>query len=295
MLVNSITRGNGVALPQQVEVLPDTYQQLLERALVRFRADDRVRAVWLGGSLARGTADSASDLDLLLAVDDGAYEEFVAGWRAWLADITPTVIASAVPFVEGAFYSVTSGFERFDVVVERVSALPASFYRTRVVVFDQDGLDGHVPAPVSGRGPSADAVSALVTEYFRISAVETILVRDDWLLAREHLHVVSSLIYRLFLEANAPLPMMGVKQWATKLNHRQRAVLLSLPTAASEVEELRHAHLAHACAFLTNAEALARQLGQLWPAELEDAAAAHLRRTLGLDDPYPRSPEALAV
>ena len=279
--------------PQELEVLPEGYQILFRRASEHFFADPRVRAVWLGGSLARGTADRASDLDVLVAVDDATYPSFVDAFRTWLSEITPTVIAAAVPFVEGAFYSVTPGFERFDVAVERSSMIEATPYRTRVVVFDRDGLDRQLPPAVEGPGPSPDVVSSLITEYFRISAVETILVRDDWLLAREHLHVVSSLIYRLFVEANAPLPMMGIKQWSTKLTDAQRAALLGLGTAASDVAALRTAHLASAAVFVTNAEVLARRLGVVWPIALEEAAGAHLRRHLGAVDPYPRLPTIL--
>jgi hypothetical protein len=40
--------------------------------------------------------------------------------------------------------------------------------------------------------------------------------------------------------------------------------------------------------FLTNAEAMARWLGIVWPDALEQAARAHVGGLLGLDDPYPR-------
>ena len=281
--------------PAELDVLPAGYQTLFDRAVERLAQDERIRAVWLGGSFGRGTADRASDLDLLVAVHDDAYDDFVGSWASWLAGVTPTVISAGVPFVDGAFYSVTPGFERFDVVVERASAVASTSHRARVVVFDKDDLDRQVPATEAGPGPSPAVVASLITEYFRISAVETILVRDDWLLAREHLHVVSSLLYRLFVESNAPLPMMGVKQWSTKLDEAQRAVLLSLPTSAGDVGELRVAHLAGASAFVTNAEALAGRLEVAWPMALEDAAAAHLRRYLEIEDPYPRAAAVLAV
>ena len=188
----------------------------------------------------------------------------------------------------------TPDFERFDVVVEPVSALPTTFFRSRVTLFDRDGLTARIPPPEPGPGPSADAVRGLVTEYFRISAVESILVRDDWLLAREHVHVVASLVHRLFVESNAPLPPMGVKQWSAKLTPGQRSALASLPTDAADVAGLRTAHLAMAAVFVPTAEALARRPGVPWPHDLEAAAAAHLREVLGLDDPYPRTGRAVA-
>jgi hypothetical protein len=64
--------------------------------------------------------------------------------------------------------------------------------------------------------------------------------------------------------------------------------MASLPMTAANVEELREAHLAVAELFLTNAEAMARWLGIVWPDALEQAARAHVGGLLGLDDPYPR-------
>lgn len=281
--------------PAVLQDLPESYLRLFDRAEEHLRADHRVRAMWLGGSLARGTADAASDLDLVLAVADEDFDEFTSGWRDWLAEITPSVLAAEVPFVKGIIYSITPGFERLDFVVEPVSALPTTAHQFRAVVFDRDGLDGQVPRLSSGVGPSPSTVEALITEYFRVNAVETILVRDDWLLAREHLHLVTSLIYRLLVEANAPLPPMGVKQWSTKLTPEQSALLLSLPSDCSNLDELREAHSQLAAAFVSNASRLAEQLNIPWPDDLEAAAAAHLRRHLHLEQPFARSPAAVVV
>lgn len=283
------------SVPAAIEALPSGYHALFARAREVLEADDRVRAVWLAGSLARGTADAASDLDLIIAVADDHHEAFTATWRDWLSEITPTVLAEELPFAAGSFHSITPGFERFDVVVEVASATSTTFFPIREQVFDRDGLTAQLPGGEAPPGPSPDAVGGLIREYFRISAVETILVRDDWLLAREHLHLVHSLTYRLFVEANAPLPAMGVKQWSTKLTPAQRTALSSLPTDAADLEEFRGAQLATADVFLTNAEVLARRLQVEWPDELEAAAAQHLREQMGIDQPYPRGGSVRAV
>lgn len=274
--------------PDALAVLPDGYVRLFQRARARLEPDEAVRGLWLGGSLARGTADAASDLDLLVAVADAQLDEFASAWRRWLADITPTVLAEELPFAKGSFYSVTPGFERLDVVVEPVSSLDTTFFRWREAVFDKDGLSARVPAPDGDDDGSEQRVAALVTEYFRASAVETILVRDDWLLAREHLHFVGSLIYRLFVESNAPLPPMGVKQWKARLTEPQQHVLGGLPVTVSGIEELRRAHLELATVFVTNAETFCTRRGVTWPHQLEAAAAGHLRRQLDLEEPHPR-------
>ena len=37
--------------------------------------DERIRVIWLTGSVARGTADSSSDVDLRIAVTDESYQK----------------------------------------------------------------------------------------------------------------------------------------------------------------------------------------------------------------------------
>ena len=45
---------------------------LIERLTLGLAADDRIAAAWLGGSLGRGDGDDWSDIDLWLAIEDGA-------------------------------------------------------------------------------------------------------------------------------------------------------------------------------------------------------------------------------
>jgi hypothetical protein len=232
------------------------------------------------------TADAASDLDLLVAVADEHHQAFAASWRDWLAEITPTVLAEEQWFSKGSFWSITPGFERLDVVVEAVSHIPTTMFPIRVAVFDRDGLTSLLPRP-GDRGPSASIVAKLIEDWFHFSAMpETILWRQDWLLAAEHLHFLRDLLYKLFVEGNKPLPPMGIKRWSEKLSAEQRAELRHLPTSVASGEELVAAHLAISKVFLSCARPLARRLEVTWPAALEDAATRHLREVLTLADPY---------
>lgn len=268
--------------------LPAGYRALFDRAVEVFASESHVRGMWLSGSLARGTADVASDLDVLVAVDDEHYDEFATSWRAWLEAITPTVLAEELPFAKGSSWSVTPGFERFDVVVERASDIESTFFRTRLAVFDHDRLTARMPPASPGAGPNPDKVRSLVEQWFHFSAMlETILVRQDWLLADEHLHFLSGLVYQLFVEANAPTPAMGVKQWSAKLSDVQRETMLALPRSARSVPELVTAHLALSRAFIDTAGPLADALGVPWPDALAEAATAHLRDVLHIEEPYP--------
>ncbi len=260
-----------------LDFLEPGYRPLFERAVAVFEADERVRALWLSGSLARGEADAMSDLDLIVTVRDADLAEFAAGWRDWLAEITPTLIARELPFAPGSLHSVGPGRERLDVVVEKVSALPVTFHRTRLAVFDHDGLAGSVPAP-DEHGPRAAVVADLVEEFFRdYGLLPVATTRQDWLLALEGIHLMRGLLYRLFVEMNAPLPPMGVKQWSRKLTKDQRLVLEALPAAEARRESVLAANEAVAVAFVQHARRACDTLGVAWPDALEDATCAYLR------------------
>jgi hypothetical protein len=257
--------------------LPAGYRDLLDRARRVLESDERVRALWLGGSLARGDADAASDLDLLVAVRDDARSELAAEWRSWLARITPTVIARALPFLPGSLYSVTPDGLRLDVVVEPVGALANTPFRTRRVVFDRDELTSRIPAPTA-TGPSRERIAGLIEEFFRdVGMFDVAITRRDLLLGNEGIHMTRSLLYQLFCEANAPLPPRGVKQWSAKLQPAQRELLESLPTGASDGSALVGATAAVYQAFLRSAREIAADHGIAWPSDLEASVRAHLR------------------
>ena len=270
-----------------MERLPPGYHALYDRVVATLQADERVRALWMSGSLARGDADRASDLDFLVAVGDEVHDSFAEGWREWVEAITPTVLVDLLPFLPGSIHAITPAYERFDVVVERVGALRTTPFRTRVLIFDRDGEAEMVPQPEPGRGPNAGRVTKLVTDWFHFTGmVETVLWRDEWLLGTEHVQFMRSRLYQLYVEANAPLPSMGLKRWTQKLTEHQASVLATLPTAVHSRTDLVDAHLAYSHAFLAVARPLAAQLGAEWPAVLEAAASAHLREILGLEEPY---------
>src|SRR5437899_3111446 len=165
-------------------VLGDGYGALLDRAVATLSADPRVHAVWLGGSFARGDADAASDIDLLVAVVDEHLDGFADEWRTWLAAITPTVIAEPLAFLPGSFYSTTPNLERLDVVVEPVSRIATSPFRSRVAVHDPGGLTASLLAADPEPAPSQAKVDELVQWFARVLAVVP-AVGDDGLLGYE--------------------------------------------------------------------------------------------------------------
>lgn len=263
--------------------LPAPYHALFARARDVFAADTRVQALWLSGSLARGDADAHSDLDLLVATTDDGHASFTEAWEAWLASITPTVLAKRIPGITG-LYAVTPEWLRIDVVWEPRGALARTFFRTRRLVFDRADCAAAIPPAIPRPGPSARAVLDLIEESLRIlGLLPTGVGREDWLLGVEGVWNHRLLLYQLFQQANAPLPETGLKQWSSKLTPAQRARLSGLPTGAANREAVIRASLEVAAAFLAEARPLAARLGIAWPDALEAATRVHLRRTLGVE------------
>lgn len=83
------------------DVVDRRYEGLYERARAALNDDPRVTSVELAGSIAAGTADEWSDLDIHVVVRADDYDRFLAEWPVWLERITPTVFARTpiAPFI----------------------------------------------------------------------------------------------------------------------------------------------------------------------------------------------------
>ncbi|TMC07204.1 MAG: hypothetical protein E6J41_16570 [Chloroflexi bacterium] len=268
--------------PTGLAALPADYGPLFDRAVAVLGGDERVRAVWLAGALARGAADAASDLDFVVAVRDDDFEPFAAAWHDWLAAISPTLVARELPGLPGSFYALTPACLRFDVVTERVSRIGASEGGARLPVLDRDGLHARLPAPAERR-PDPARIAYLVEECLRQAAnFPTVTVRGDWLLGVVAVQEVHLMLYQLFVEANQPSPPMGAKRWSAKLTAAQAAALAALPVPQPRRESVLEARQAALRAFLEQARPIAARCGVPWPDALEAAVRDFLRRELDL-------------
>src|SRR3989442_14140958 len=98
-----------------------------ERAVGRLGSDERVRVVWLTGSLAAGGADAQSDVDLRLAVRPQDFASLRGGWPGLVETVAPTVwrrLWAATP-AQGVVGAISTAYVRFDMVVPPNDATPA--------------------------------------------------------------------------------------------------------------------------------------------------------------------------
>ncbi len=269
---------------QALAPLPAGYRDLYERVRRAAEADDRVRAMWLSGSLARGVADAGSDLDVILAVAAEKFEEFAAGWREWLAGVTPVVLARELARRPGSWYSLTPDCLRLDVVTEQAGSVPLPALRTRLLVLDKDG-DADIAGTADGAaaGPDGARLTAITEEFLRQQAIfpAAVVARGDWLLGVSGVQNAQLMLYELFVEANQPLPPMGVKWWSARLTAEQLQVCQSLPNPAAEPDSVLAAMRATAGAFRRAARQALASNGVPWPRDLDDAVLRYQQAELG--------------
>jgi hypothetical protein len=104
--------------------------ELLDRAVAIFSADARFPAGWLEGSLADGSADSYSDIDLHLSIVESAWDEVWNGRRGVIERIAPILASLDIMGVFGVG-CLMAGPVKLDVFFERESGLAS---RPRIAV-----------------------------------------------------------------------------------------------------------------------------------------------------------------
>jgi predicted nucleotidyltransferase len=254
------------------------YDDLLNRAAALFHADERVRALWVHGAIARGVQDAGSDLDIAIAVRDADFDAFTAESALWFSKITPTVSRRELAQMPGSFFALTPTCERIDIITERVSALSTSPLRRRIMVFDRDGLTALVPAP-DDPPPQLHVLQYCIEEILRQAAnFPVVLIRHDWLLGVVAVQQIHLLLYELFTEANKPLPPTGPKQWSFKLTAEQRQALEHLPVPQADCASIIAARHAALQLFDAQAVGIAQRNGVTWPRELADAVHSYMQR-----------------
>ncbi|MEV5967993.1 hypothetical protein AB0L70_39875 [Kribbella sp. NPDC051952] len=76
-----------------IEQVPAHLRQLAEAVVAAAAADPRLLAVVAGGSIATGTSDEYSDLDLVLVCTPEAHQECIAGAKEFAARLDPLLAA----------------------------------------------------------------------------------------------------------------------------------------------------------------------------------------------------------
>ena len=249
--------------------------------------DDRVRVAWLTGSLATGTADAYSDLDLRVAVLSEDFARIGEWWDTLIDSISPTVWKRRWPGPpdEAIISAITTAYMRFDLVLQSVAdTRPRNLQAVRVL-FDKDGVAEQITLTAPARINPLAKLSFIVEEFIRLLGTLTIVVgRDDLPIALEgQLGCHSLLISLLLMENGIDRMAMGKRHVAAFLTEEQRTALASIPALAPTLASVVEGRLAYARLFLPRARRLMEANGFTYPEAFEVATLRHLKDELGVD------------
>jgi hypothetical protein len=278
-----VDRFGRVDVGRAIAPLEPGYDALLARVVEMLEADHRVRALWLAGSVGRGVADAGSDLDLVVTVSSVDAFADPAVWG-----VLAPVVTTPIPGLPGCFAFTTQEGLRVDVVLETPAGLAGSPYTRRVRVFDRDGLEPPAPREAPD-GPDVERMQAIVTELHRQAAIfpAAVVARGDWLLGQVAVHNYGLMLYDLFVEANRPLPAVGLKQWTRKLTEPQREVLAGLVPPTADRDAVVAGMVEVVGAIARHGRAALESAGGTWPDDVSASIGAYWARH-GL--PWPGHP-----
>jgi predicted nucleotidyltransferase len=203
--------------------LPE-HHKLLERAVERFRDDARVAGLVVGGSIAHGTADFYSDVDLYAVVLDEAFDEVFAERDAAARSVGSPLFGFDVDPVPGGSTDhivVYEGPVKFDFMYLKESDLqPAPKWVGCPVLKD---ATGRVAAAVSRseglspRPPTPEALSDLNQKFWTWCwYVFGKIARGELWEALDGLHSVRSLALIPLLDRAAGRPHEGYRRLERK-------------------------------------------------------------------------------
>jgi len=253
------------------------------------RADPRIEALWLQGSLATGQADAFSDIDAYLAVTDADFDS-VWGERQALLQRLGGALASSDATTPGlmAVHALMVGGARLDLFFEKTSAAPGMARAVAKPLVDKSGIAARLnlawraPAPVIGR------ILQTTIRMTRQGATWPLRVlgRGQWsTLAMMELDLINGQIAQLMAVRHDPANFYkNAFSVQLLLTPQERELLAQLTTdalaalAARDAAALKGVHLRVLDALVAEGRGACAALGVDYP--LSDAAEREVRALL---------------
>lgn len=258
-------------MPGGLDAVDPRYRQLYARALSVLSRDARVGSVKLAGSIAAGTADEWSDLDLHVVTLAEHHDAFLADWPSWLAAITPTVFART-PIAPFIINTVTADGLTLDIAVF-AGAEPEPATRSAYMVGSLSRR---------GFGTVGDALEYAVAEQLRGLAGPFISLIER----EEHIRHLAGVPHLLGLLTTVFLAETGAappgKHWNRSFTDEQRSAVAALPPVRATREDILAFGLGLASLLVRRARPLYPRFDLTWPSELASVAASRLHDCLGV-------------
>lgn len=258
---------SGDQMPRQVKFVRELKEKLAP--------DDRLRGLWLTGSMGRGDDDPFSDVDCLLVVDPPALEDILQSWPSIARGVRDCIYLKQLGRAP-VFNHILAGWLRWDVTIMEPKDAHGLVRGEAREIFNKDAIQLVEPAPSA---IDRDAVLSLSDEFIRCLGLLPVVVgRGDPVAAasgagliRQHLVTLMRLTTQCGGQSGA-LRLKGI------LSGEDYTALAAIPPVVADLDAAIAVHQAAAEIFLARARAL---LGTEYPHDLESACLIHLAATLG--------------
>lgn len=272
------------------------HQRLIDDLEAHARADGRVRAAWLEGSFAAGTADAASDIDLHLALADDDVDAFIADARGWIAEVREPIGFLPLTFGPRRMFGCSlNDWLRLDLFVEPVSSVADPVRPLApLVLFDRERLTAQLRVDTEAAlDPAARLTEIVRTLLFGFTFPARLSLREEWgSLHLNALLVVYQFIVPAMIAQRRPLdafrPQLHNERFLDE-DQRERVdgLVVELARAFStrppDAMAVRTAHANLETMLLNELPAAARLHQVEWPAEAEQSMRLFLREELGVE------------
>ena len=246
--------------------------------------DTRIRGLFLGGSLGRGTADQWSDVDFIITAAPADQAAVANAWRDLLASITPIVFWNQLDGERMVLNAITGDWLRCDVAIQPPQTLQSRARDRIKPLIDRDSLYATLPASMPPKAPNPGYVRYVIHEFIRMLGLMPVgLGRGELVTMALGLGMMRDHLAGLMMQSVTDPDPGGILHQSKMLPPEDMAVLRALPYPPLERQALIDANLAIARQFMPRARALAEQLDIPWPDDFEAATRRHLNATLGPD------------
>jgi hypothetical protein len=271
------------AIPQ----LPQT--ELLSQVVVDLWQNPQVAAIWLGGSLSRGTADPHSDVDLRVALPSAQYDSCILPKGAErVADLVVARQHRQFGTDAALHHLLLSDGQIYDLFVQTTTRKPSEEHRLIIGCRDSEFgvklLGGQDPALKAPQPAGSGQVSQLLADYWiGLRKHRKVLYRDLDLVAWHGEHLLRGYLFQLYhiLATGADcgsLHMMTIHSLSPAAGNIQKAfgdsVLAELGRPTRTREEFVQSVKAIANEVARVGHLLADRIGFEYPAAAEATARA---------------------
>jgi predicted nucleotidyltransferase len=275
------SRGNKMDMPE-IHLAPN-HQVITDRFVAACQADERVVAAILGGSYARGAADTHSDLDLYLVTTDEGYETFLAERDAFVQRLGKPLFYEDFGSPGMAFLIFPDGAE-VELGIGRAGQFKQIHEGPYITLLDKTGILEGVVFPRHEADPAGqtETLRQLVTWFWHdLSHFTTALARGQLWWAHGQLEVLRLICVNLArLRHNFSDVNVGGEGYfkVEKALPVEQLAPLQATCSPLERDAMLQAALAIVRFYREQAQPLAQAHGLTYPADLDRVMVARLEK-----------------